>query len=104
MSQAGRPGPQYAETPRPSRRSPATTLAAQLETGDPAATHLSAFSEVLGPLHSRGQPIQAVTIRGRRETTDQLPLVGAGNVDAALSLIAVVAVREAQARSERSRA
>ena len=42
--------PQYAETPRPSRPSPAPTLAAQLETGDPAATHLSAFSEVMGPL------------------------------------------------------
>ena len=42
--------PQYAETPRPSRPSPAPTLAAQLATGDPAATHLSAFSEVLGPL------------------------------------------------------
>ena len=42
--------PQYAETPRPSRPSPAPTHAAQLETGDPAATHVSAFSEVMGPL------------------------------------------------------
>ena len=42
--------PPYAETRRPSRPSPAPTLAAQLEPGDPAATHLSPFSEVLGPL------------------------------------------------------
>jgi hypothetical protein len=42
--------PQAAETPRPSRPSPAPTLAAQLETGDPAAAHLSALSEVTGPL------------------------------------------------------
>jgi hypothetical protein len=49
--------PQYAETPRPSHPSPAPTLAAQLESEDPAATHLSAFSDVdagaSGPLFCR---------------------------------------------------
>ena len=61
--------PQYAETPRPSRPSPAPTLAAQLETGDPAATHLSAFTEAMGPLPvhvSEATPAGRCARSGRR--------------------------------------
>ena len=79
--------PQYAETPRPSRPSPAPTLAAQLETGDPAATHLSAFSEVMGPLpvHASvfrshaGRPLRPFREARRREPAvvcQQPPVVG----------------------------
>ena len=70
--------PQYAETPRPSRPSPAPTLAAPLETGDPAATHLSAFSEVLGPLPVHAsvdspKPCRQAALRPFREARRREP-------------------------------
>ena len=67
-------------------RLPAPTLAAQLQTGDPSATHLSAFSEATGtlPLHvfrsHAGRPLRRYGKRGaasRRSSVSSRRLWGA---------------------------